>query len=168
MLQEKVKSPRQQLIGQLESLLKQLDNIGDKKSELKSVIIEFGVLSRNLKIANNFSGLNSYDLEITDDLVISLKANIRAAIGVVNGSSLQSPRQSINISNFQKQNQSVEINIMEVLRKSLTGEQFDDIKNMIERNENKKTISDKLKEFGSDVLAGVLSSLISTYLNGGY
>lgn len=167
MLQREYKSPRQNFIDQLNGLLNQL-NVDIDKPTLNEIIIEFSLICHNLKFSNNFSGLHSYNFEPTEDVLRTLTANIRAAIACVNGRSLNIPQNIVQVTNhnFQEQNQSVEINLMESLRKCLTGEQYDEIKTMIEQKKDKKSIAEKLKEFGSNVLAGVLSTLISSYING--
>lgn len=69
---------------------------------------------------------------------------------------------NISNSNHQEQSQTVSIEIDKALRKSLTVDQYEEIKKMINNKAEEKTISKKLSEFGKDVLAGVLSTIISS------
>ena len=71
---------------------------------------------------------------------------------------------TINNTNQQEQNQSQNIQIKESLRKALTGEQYDELLELINKKADKKTIAEKIKDFGLDVASGVLSAIISSHL----
>lgn len=69
---------------------------------------------------------------------------------------------SISNNNHQEQSQTVSIEIDKALRKKLTVDQYEEITRMINNKTEENTILKKLSEFGKDVLAGVLSSIISS------
>lgn len=74
---------------------------------------------------------------------------------------------SISNLNSNQQEQSNEVQVIyEALRKSLTGEQLDEMKELVQNKADKKSIKEKLLSFGSDVLSNVLTTLISTGVNG--
>ena len=71
---------------------------------------------------------------------------------------------TINNTNQQEQTQGITINLKEDLRKSLTGEQYDVLIELINNKADKKTLFEKIKEFGIDVASGVLSTIITNQL----
>ena len=71
---------------------------------------------------------------------------------------------TINNSNQQEQTQNLSVNIKESLRKTLTGEQYDELLALINRKADKRTIADKIKDFGIDVVSGVVAGIISSQM----
>ncbi len=67
---------------------------------------------------------------------------------------------TINNSNHQEQNQTLSFQINEALRKALTGEQYDEIIDLINQKADKPTIMEKLSGFGVNVLSGILATII--------
>lgn len=68
-----------------------------------------------------------------------------------------------NISNSNYQNQSQCVNAVDnALRKFLTVEQYTELAEMIKELSNKDNIMNRIKDLGHDVLAGVLSTIISS------
>ena len=69
---------------------------------------------------------------------------------------------NINVSQTQQINLSI---VIHSLREELTGRQFQELEEIVKSDvkpeEKKQKISEKLKSFGSDVLSGVLSSLLT-------
>lgn len=78
-------------------------------------------------------------------------------------SSRQSSETSkIQMTQINQQSQSVNVSIIkESLRKGLTGEQYDEIMEMIKNKADKKSIKEKLLSFGENVAAGILSTILS-------
>ena len=79
--------------------------------------------------------------------------------GLSSGSSL-----TINNTNQQEQVQNLSFQIKEDLRKSLTGEQYDELIDLINKKADKQSITDKIRQFGLEVASGVLASIISSQL----
>lgn len=67
----------------------------------------------------------------------------------------------INNTNQQEQNQNISLELTECLRQALTGEQFDDLMNLIQKKTDKNTLMEKIKDFGIDVASGALAGIIS-------
>ena len=74
------------------------------------------------------------------------------------------PSVLINNTNQQEQSQNISFELTECLRKTLTGEQFDDLMDMIQKKADKKTLSEKIREFKLDVVSGVLAGIISSLI----
>lgn len=86
------------------------------------------------------------------------------AIGVAQ-SRQQVESSSIQVTQTNQQGQQVNVSlIVEALRKSLTGEQYDEIMKLLNNKADKKTIKEKILSLGEDVAAGVLSALLSTLI----
>lgn len=70
------------------------------------------------------------------------------------------PQVVINNNNNQEQTVNLNLQLKEELRKSLTGEQYDELLDLINHKADKKTIADKIKEFGINVAGNLLASII--------
>ena len=46
----------------------------------------------------------------------------------------------------------------------MTGEQYDELIDLINKKADKQSITDKIRQFGIDVVSGVLASIISSQL----
>ena len=46
----------------------------------------------------------------------------------------------------------------------MTGEQYDELIDLINKKADKQSITDKIRQFGIDVVSGVLASIISRQL----
>lgn len=156
------KSPRQRLVEYLMSLKEKVSKANSDKDSLCPLLCQFANFCANLKIVNSFSGLHSlegitFDQNLKDDLM----NNIDMAIGVAQSRQF-SIRPSIQVNQSNQQNQQIYVSVVtEALRKNLTGEQYDEIMEMIKDKADKQSIKDKLIDFGKDVAAGILSSVLS-------
>ena len=136
-------------------------------SELRLLYEKFGNYCINLQIANAFGGIPLSNENCDEDFRKELLSNIDMAKNVClsTRSGLSSSQSfTINNTNQQEQNQSQNIQIKEHLRKALTGEQYDELLELINKKADKKTIAEKIKDFGLDVASGVLSAIISSHL----
>lgn len=132
-------------------------------SELRFLYEKFGNYCINLGIANSFGGWSLSDDSCDEDLRKELLSNIDMAKnvclskrdGLSSGSQL-----TINNTNHQEQNQTLSFQINEALRKALTGEQYDEIIDLINKKADKPTIIEKLSGFGVNVLSGILATII--------
>ena len=87
------------------------------------------------------------------------------AIAVAGTRQTPSIGSSLTVNNNNQQSQNLNVSVVtEALRRSLTGEQYDEMMEMIKNKSNKKTIKEKLLSFGSDTLAGIISAIISGLL----
>lgn len=158
-------SPRQRLVEYLSELKEKVCKAKPTEESLCPLLGQFANFCTNLKIVNGFSGLHSsegiaFDERLKDDLI----NNIEMAIGVAQ-SRQQVESSSIQVTQTNQQSQQVNISlIIEALRKSLTGEQYDEIMKLLNDKADKKTIKEKLLGFGEDVAVGVLSTLLSTLI----
>ena len=75
--------------------------------------------------------------------------------GLSSGSQL-----TIHNTNHQEQNQTLSFQLNEALRKALTGEQYDEIVDLIKKKADKPSIMEKLVGFGANVLSGILANII--------
>lgn len=133
-------------------------------NELRILYEKFGNFCANLGIGHAFGNF-TYDNDIcNEDFRKELLSNIDMAKnvcmskrdGLSSGSSL-----TIHNTNQQEQNLSLSLELTECIRKSLTGEQFDELMELIQKKADKKTLSEKIKEFGINVVSGVLAGIIS-------
>lgn len=148
--------------------LKEKVNAGDPTKECLGNLLEaFVNFCNNVGIINSFTGLHSPQSVTFDErLKQNLLMNIDMARSAAAAKSQGDKTTSISISNSNQQEQRVEAYVIyEALRKSLTGEQLDDIKELVKKNADKKSVKEKLLSFGSDVLSNVLATLISTGVN---
>lgn len=135
-------------------------------NELRILYEKFGNYCINLDIANSFGRTTFYNDSCNEEFRIELLSNIDMAKnvclskrdGLSTGSSL-----TINNTNQQEQNQGISLDIKEILRKSLTGEQYDELIDLINKKADKKTIVEKIKDFGIDVASGVIAGIISGF-----
>lgn len=161
-------SPKEEAASFLSSLKKCVDSTDAQN--LRALFEQFCNFCLALKIPNSFSGCKSTAfMEFNDELKNDLLSNIDLAMAVVKCQPHSQPLPSVvnNISNsqHQEQSQSVEISVItEALRKSLTGEQYDEIMELLRNKSSKKSISDKLKDFGENVAAGILSTILSSLI----
>ena len=159
------KSPRQRLVEYLSGLKDKVCKAKPNKESLCHLLCQYANFCTNLKIVNGYSGLHSlegitFDESLKDDLI----NNIEMAIGVAQ-SRQQVESSSIQVTQTNQQGQQVNVSlIVEALRKSLTGEQYDEIMKLLNNKADKKTIKEKILSLGEDVAAGVLSALLSTLI----
>lgn len=153
----------------------QLENEVKKASddnEISIVYAKFCNFCANLKIVHafgntSFVNLISIEEYSTEELRKELLADIDMAKNVcLSTRETLSSKSSVTInnSNQQEQNQSISLQLKEDLRKSLTGEQYDELMALIEEKADKKTIAEKIKDFGIGVASGVLASIISSQM----
>ena len=130
-------------------------------SDLHEAFVNF---CSNIGITNSFTGLHSPNsISFDEKLKRNLLMNIEMASNVAVAKNQGNNSTSISISNSNQQEQNVEVQLIyEALYKSLTGEQMDEIKELLKNKAEKKTIKDKLLSFGADVVSNVLATLIST------
>lgn len=75
---------------------------------------------------------------------------------------------NVSQSQTQEQHQQQTLNVVgEALRRSLTGEQFDEVKELVDNNADRKTILDKIKSFGTNVAEGTLANVLSSLITNG-
>lgn len=136
-------------------------------SEIRILYEKFAAFCANLGISQSL-GNYAYDNDTcNEDFRKELLSNIDMAKcvcsskrdGLSSGTAL-----TINNSNQQEQTQNLSVNIKESLRKTLTGEQYDELFALINRKADKKTIANKIKDFGIDVVSGVLAGIISSQM----
>lgn len=132
-------------------------------NELRILYEKYGNYCINLGIGNAFGG-HAFPNDICDEnFRIELLSNIDMARsvclskrdGLSSGSQL-----TINNTNHQEQNQKLSFQINEALRKALTGEQYDEIIDLINKKADKPTIIEKLSGFGVNVLSGILATIL--------
>lgn len=135
--------------------------------EIRILYEKFAAFCFNLGISQSL-GNHAYDDDTcNEDFRKELLSNIDMAKcvclskrdGLSSGTAL-----TINNSNQQEQTQNLSVNVKEGLRKTLTGEQYDELLALINRKADKKTIADKIKDFGIDVASGVLAGIISSLM----
>ena len=137
-------------------------------SELRILYEKFGNFCINLGIANSFGRTTFRDETCNDEFRKELLSNIDMAKHVCmskrdnisSGSSL-----TINNNNQQELNQNISLNIQEILKKALTGEQYDELMDLINDKANKKTVIERIKKYGIDVTSGVLAGIISSFIS---
>lgn len=136
-------------------------------NELRILYEKFGNFCANLSICHAFGNF-AYDNDIcNEDFRKELLSNIDMAKsvcmskrdGLSSGSSL-----TIHNTNQQEQNQSLSLELIESIRKTLTGEQYDELMELIRKKADKKTLTEKIKDFGIDVVSGVLAGIISSQI----
>ncbi|WP_103916013.1 hypothetical protein [Xylanibacter ruminicola] len=136
-------------------------------SEIRILYEKFAAFCINLGISQSLGNHPYEDETCNEDFRKELLSNIDMAKhvcmskrdGLSSGTAL-----TINNSNQQEQTQNLSINVRENLRKALTGEQYDELLALIDRRADKKTIVDKIKDFGIDVVSGVLAGIISSQM----
>jgi hypothetical protein len=136
-------------------------------SELRILYEKFGNYCANLDIVHAFGNITLSNDVCNEDFRKELLSNIDMAKSVCmskrDGLSSNSSV-LINNTNQQEQNQNVSLQLREDLRKSLTGEQFDELMTLISEKADKKTITERIKDFGIDVVSGVLAGIISSQM----
>lgn len=131
--------------------------------ELRYLYEKFGNYCINMEIANSFGRCSLPDNSCDENLRKELLSNIDMAKNVClsRRDGLSSSSQlTINNTNHQEQNQNLSFQINEALRKALTGEQYDEIIDLINKKADKPTIMEKLAGFGANVLSGILANII--------
>lgn len=135
------------------------------KEGLIHPLCEFVNYCINLEILNGFSGRHLSNITFDSNLKNELLSNIEMAIAVAETRQTPSIGSSLIVNNNNQQSQNLNVSVItEALRKSLTGEQYDEMIEMIKSKSDKKTIKEKLLTFGSDTLAGIISTIISGLL----
>ncbi len=130
-------------------------------NELRILYEKFANFCINLNIANSFGRWSYSNETCNEDFRIELLSNIDMAKNVCLSKRESSGSQfTINNSNRQEQNQNLSFQINEALRKALTGEQYDEIVDLINKKADKPTIMEKLSGFGVNVLSGILATII--------
>jgi hypothetical protein len=136
-------------------------------NELRILYEKFGNYCANLDIVHAFGNITLSNDVCNEDFRKELLSNIDMAKSVCmskrDGLSSNSSV-LINNTNQQEQNQNVSLQLREDLRKSLTGEQFDELMTLISEKADKKTITERIKDFGIDVVSGVLAGIISSQM----
>lgn len=133
-------------------------------SEIRILYEKFACFCANLNITQSLGNHAFRDETCDEEFRKDLLSNIDMAKnvclskrdGLSTGSSL-----TINNTNQQEQNQNISIDIKEILRKSLTGEQYDELIDLINKKADKKTFVEKIKGFGIDVASGVIAGIIN-------
>lgn len=159
------KSPRQRKVEFLINLREKTNKAKPNKESLYPILCEFVNFCVNMKITNGFSGLHSdVGLNYDENLKNELVSNIEMAIAVA--SSRQSPETSkFQLTQINQQTQNLNVSIIsESLRKGLTGEQYDEIMEMLKNKADQKSVKEKLLGFGKDVAAGILSTILSSMI----
>ena len=136
-------------------------------NELRIQLEKFVNFCLNLDIGTSFGRIALDNNKCDENLRTELLSNIDMAKsvclskreGLSSGSSL-----TINNTNQQEQVQNLSFQIKEDLRKSLTGEQYDELIDLINKKADKQSITDKIRQFGLEVASGVLASIISSQL----
>lgn len=149
--------------------LKEKVNVANPTNEGLCDLLEVFVnFCNTVGIINSFTGLRSLQCVTFDErLKRSLLMNIEMARSAAVTKNQGNNTTSISNLNSNQQEQSNEVQVIyEALRKSLTGEQLDEMKELVQNKADKKSIKEKLLSFGSDVLSNVLTTLISTGVNG--
>lgn len=142
------------------------------ENEISIVYAKFCNFCTNLKIVHAFSNtsfgnLISIEEYTTEELRKELLADIDMAKNVCLSTrdSLSSKSSvTINNTNQQEQNLSISFELTECLRKVLTGEQYDELIELVQQKADKRTLSDKIKDFGIDVASGILAGIISSQM----
>jgi hypothetical protein len=133
-------------------------------NDIRILYEKFAAFCINLNISQTL-GNHAYNNDIcNDDFRKELLSNIDMAKSVClskRDGLLSSPSLTINNTNQQEQNQNLSLELTECIRKSLTGEQFDELMELIQKKADKKTLCEKIKDFGIDVVSGVLAGIIS-------
>ncbi len=132
-------------------------------NELRILYEKFGNYCINLNIVNAFGNLTLSNKICDEEFRKNLLSNIEMARSVClsKREGLSTGNQlTINNSNHQEQNQNLSFQINEALRKALTGEQYDEIIDLINKKADKPTIMEKLAGFGANVLSGILANII--------
>ncbi len=136
-------------------------------SELRILYEKFAVFCANLEIGTSFGYVKKDDEACNENFRKELLSNIDMAKNVClskrDGFSSNSSV-LINNTNQQEQNQNFSLQLKEDLRKTLTGEQYDEIMTLISKKADKKTLTEKIKDFGIDVVSGVLAGFINNYM----
>ncbi len=133
-------------------------------SDLRICLEKFVNYCLNLDIKHSFGTIALKDSQCDESLRKNLLSNIDMAKNVCLGKRDVLPSSSnltINNTNHQEQVLNLSFQIQENLRKSLTGEQYDEIIDLINKKADKKSIFQKLKEFGLDVVSNTLASIIT-------
>ena len=132
--------------------------------ELRILYEKFGNYCANLGIIHALGNITINNDACDEEFRKVLLSNIDLSKNVcLSKMDLQSTNPSvlINNTNQQEQNQNISFELTESLRKALTGEQYDDLMDLIQKKADKKTLIEKIKDFGIDVASGVLAGIIS-------
>jgi hypothetical protein len=136
-------------------------------SEIRILYEKFNAFCLNVGITHSLGNWAYENDTCNEDFRNELLSNIDMAKNVClskTESSSSSTSLTINNKNQQEQNQNISLDLSECLRKSLTGEQFDELMELIQKKADKKTIGEKIKDFGTDVISGVLAGIISSQM----
>ena len=136
-------------------------------SELRLLYEKFGNYCANLNIVHAFGNITLSDSSCDENFRKEFLSNIDMAESVCR--SKVEPNTAVssvvfNNTNQQKQNQSLSVDVTDSLRKTLTVEQYEELMDLINKKADKKSIMAKVKEFGVDVLSGVLAGIISNQI----
>ena len=135
--------------------------------DLRLLYEKFATYCANLEVATSFGFVKRTDNACDENFRKELLTNVDMARNVCMSKrdNLSShPTFNINNTNQQEQSQNLSLQLKEDLRRSLTGEQYDELKALIEEKTDKKTIAEKIKDFGIDVVSGVLAGIISSQM----
>lgn len=136
-------------------------------SELRILYEKFGNYCANLGIVHAFGNITLSNDVCDEEFRKNLLSNIDMAKNVCmskrDGLS-SNPSVLINNTNQQEQTQNISLQLREDLRKTLTGEQYDEIMDLISKKAGKKTIAEKFEEFGIGVVSSVLAGIINNYI----
>lgn len=133
-------------------------------SELRILYEKFGNYCANLEIIHAFGNLTLSNDVCDEEFRKNLLSNIDMTKNVcLSKKDVQTTNSSvlINNTNQQEQNQNISLELTECLRQALTGEQFDDLMNLIQKQTDKNTLMEKIKDFGIDVASGAQAGIIS-------
>lgn len=134
-------------------------------SELRILYEKFGNYCANLNIVHAFGNITLSNNVCDEEFRKNLLSNIDMAKNVcMSKREGLSSNSSVLINNTNQQEQNQYISLREDLRKTLTGEQYDELMALISKKADKKTIAEKVKEFGIDIVSGVLAGIISSQM----
>ena len=136
-------------------------------NELRILYEKFANFCANLCIGHSFGNFaykndvcdENFKKELLSNIDMAKSVCLSKRDGLSSSSSL-----TINNTNQQEQSQNLSLQLKEDLRKSLTGEQYDELFALINKKADKKTIAEKIKEFGIDVVSGVLAGIINSQM----
>ena len=117
--------------------------------ELRILYEKFGNYCANLGIIHAFGNITLSNDACDEEFRKVLLSNIDMSKNVcLSKLDLQvtNPSVLINNTNQQEQSQNISFELTECLRKTLTGEQFDDLMDMIQKKADKKTLAFRFEE----------------------
>lgn len=136
-------------------------------TDLRLLYEKFATYCANLEVATSFGFVKRDDNLCDENFRKELLTNLDMARSVCMSKrdNLSShPSFTINNTNQQEQTQNISLQLKENLRRSLTGEQYDELIALIEEKADKKTIAEKIKDFGIGVTSGILANIISSQM----